>query len=244
MFSPNKVLGTTVGALGSAFGIAAAILTTLVLTFLMLIQGHQVLTTATFLLAPHQRERIHNIGKNAAKAITGYVAGNLAISVIAGGASFAFGLIFSIPFVAVLALWVAFADLIPLVGATLGAIPFIIVAFLYSTPAGIAALIFFAIYQQFENQVLQPTIMAKTVALKPLMVLVSVLFGVELFGVLGALLAIPAAAIIKVIGADIVAHRRPGWVEAEEGRVPIRKLRRRTPDGLDPPEIPSGQSHT
>ena len=231
VFEPNKVLGTTVGALGSAFGIAAAVVTTLVLTFLMLIQGHQVLRTATFLLAPHQRERLHNIGRNAAKAITGYVAGNLAISVIAGGASFVFGLIANVPFVAVLALWVAFADLIPLVGATLGAIPFVIVAFLYTTPAGVAALIFFAIYQQFENQVLQPTIMSKTVALKPLMVLTSVLFGVELFGVLGALLAIPVAAIIKVIGADIVAHRRPGWVEADDGHaVGTRNRRRRSND--------------
>ena len=227
LFSPNKVLGTTVGALGSAFGIAAAVLTTLVLTFLMLIQGHQILTTATFMLAPHQRDRLHNVGRNASKAITGYVAGNLAISVIAGTASFVFGMVADVPFVAVLALWVAFADLIPLVGATLGAIPFVIVAFLYSTPVGVAALIFFAIYQQFENQVLQPTIMSKTVALKPLVVLISVLFGVELFGVLGALLAIPAAAIIKVIGADIVAHRRPGWVELDDERLVAARNRLR-----------------
>lgn len=231
LFSPNKVLGTTVGALGSAFGIAAATLTMLVLTFLMLIQGHQILTTATFLLAPHQRERVHRLGRGAAKAITGYVAGNLAISVIAGVATFVFGLIADLPFAAVLALWVGFADLIPLVGATLGAIPMVIVAFLYSTPVGIAAVIFYTIYQQFENQVLQPIIMAKTVALKPLIILISVLIGVELFGLLGALLAIPAAAILKVIGADIVAHRRPGWVAAEDERlIAARNRLRRASD--------------
>ena len=233
VFSPNKVLGTTVGALGSAFSIAAAILSTLVLTFLMLIQGHQVLTTATFLLAPHQRERIHNIGRNSAKAITGYVAGNLAISVIAGGSSFVFGLIANVPFVAVLALWVAFADLIPLVGATLGAIPFVIVAFLYTTPVGIAALIFFAIYQQFENQVLQPTIMAKTVALKPLMVLTSVLFRSRVVRNSRCPPGHSGCSDHQGDRGDIVAHRRPGWVEQEPERVPVRKLRRRSSDGGD-----------
>ncbi len=235
VFSPNKVLGTTVGALGSAFSVVAAVLTILVLIFLMLMQGQQLLATATFLLAPHQRERLHNVGRNAAKAITGYVAGNLAISVIAGAATFVFGMISNVPFAAVLALWVAFADLIPLVGATLGAIPMVIIAFLYSTPVGVAALIFYVIYQQFENQVLQPIIMAKTVALKPLVVLASVLFGVELFGLLGALLAIPAAAIFKVVGADIVTHRRPGWVESEDERLMAARNRlRRTNERIRP----------
>jgi predicted PurR-regulated permease PerM len=243
LFSPNKVLGTTVGALGSAFGIAAAVLTTLVLTFLMLVQGEQLLTTATFLLAPHQRERLHRLGQGAAKAITGYVAGNLAISVIAGVATFAFGLIADLPFAAVLALWVAFADLIPLVGATMGAIPMVIVAFLYSTPVGIAAVIFYVIYQQFENQVLQPMIMAKTVSLKPLVVLVSVLIGVEMLGLLGALLAIPAAAIVKVIGADVVAHRRPGWVETEDARLLAARNRlRRSSDAMRQAESAARQA--
>ena len=129
--------------------------------------------------------------------------------VIAGISTFIFLTIAGVPFAGVLALWVGFADLIPLVGATLGAIPTVLVAFLSSTTIGVATLIFYVIYQQFENHVLQVTIMSKTVALKPLIVLASVLFGVEIFGLLGALLAIPAAGIIKVVGTDIIAHRRP-----------------------------------
>ena len=78
--------------------------------------------------------------------------------------------------------------------------------------------IFYVIYQQFENQVLQVTIMSKAVALQPLIVLASVLFGVELFGLLGALLAIPAAGIIRVVAFDIVAHRRPDLVTADQVR--------------------------
>jgi predicted PurR-regulated permease PerM len=114
-----------------------------------------------------------------------------------------------VPYAGVLALWVAFADLIPLVGATLGAIPTVVVAFLYSTTAGVATLVFYILYQQFENHVLQVSIMSKTVALRPVIVLISVLIGVELFGLLGALMSIPFAAVIKVIGTDVLHHRRP-----------------------------------
>jgi predicted PurR-regulated permease PerM len=111
----------------------------------------------------------------------------------------------------VLALWVAFADLIPLVGATLGAVPTIAVAFLHSVPAGIAAVVFFILYQQFENNVLQVTVMSRTVNLNPLGVLISVMIGVELFGLLGALLAIPAAGVIQVVVRDLwdEQHGRP-----------------------------------
>jgi predicted PurR-regulated permease PerM len=95
-----------------------------------------------------------------------------------------------------------------LVGATLGAIPTIGVAFLHSTTAGIVMIIVYVVYQQFENHVLQVTIMSRTVSLNPLVVLVRVLLGVELSGFLGALLAIPAAGIVQVIARDIYDERR------------------------------------
>jgi predicted PurR-regulated permease PerM len=129
--------------------------------------------------------------------------GNLLISVVAGVAAYVFLKIAGVPYPEVLALWVAFADLIPLVGATLGAVPTIAVAFLKSNAAGIATLIFFVLYQQFENNVLQVTVMSRTVKINPLGVLVSVLIGVELFGLLGALLAIPAAGVVQVIVRDL-----------------------------------------
>jgi predicted PurR-regulated permease PerM len=209
IFEPKKILGTTTDAIGSVFTVVAAILTIAVLSFLMLLEGRDILMNMSRVLPVGQRDRALKVGKEAARAVTGYVAGNLLISVIAGVATFIFLTIAGVPFAGVLALWVGFADLIPLIGATLGAIPTVLVAFLSSTTVGVATLIFYVIYQQFENHVLQVTIMSKTVALKPLIVLASVLFGVEIFGLLGALLAIPAAGIIKVVGADIVAHRRP-----------------------------------
>src|SRR5207302_2178909 len=128
--------------------------------------------------------------RDCARAITGYVFGNLLISVIAGVVTFVGLFAFGVPFRGELCLWVGFADLIPLVGATLGAVPTVAIAFLHSTTAGIGMIIVFVVYQQFENHVLQVVIMAKTVRINQLVVLVSVLVGVELAGFLGAPLAI------------------------------------------------------
>jgi len=140
--------------------------------------------------------------------VTGYVTGNLAISVIAGLFTYGWLRIFGVPFAFILALWVAFADLLPLVGATLGAIPPVFVAFLDSPRLGIATIIFFVVYQQFENHVLQPVVMARTVKLNPLAVLVAVIVGVQLAGLLGALLAIPVAGALQVVVRDVWDERR------------------------------------
>lgn len=183
-------------------GIVAA-LTVLVLTILLILRGPELSESSLAVLPEHTRERVRRVAADAATAVSGYMFGNLVISMIAGIAAYIFLRIAGVPYPEVLALWVAFADLIPLVGATLGAVPTIAVAFLHSVPAGIAAVVFFILYQQFENNVLQVTVMARTVNLNPLGVLVSVMVGVELFGLLGALLAIPAAGVIQVVVRDL-----------------------------------------
>ena len=192
---------------GKVLGGVASILTVLVLALLMVLYGPDILRDGLNILEPEKRHRVRAVASDCARALTGYVMGNLLISVIAGTLTFIALLIFGVPFAAVLALWTAFADLIPLVGATLGAIPTIGVAFLHSTTAGFGMLVFYIIYQQFENHVLQVAIMSKTVHINQLFVLVSVLIGVELLGFLGALLAIPAAGVIQVIVRDLWDHR-------------------------------------
>jgi predicted PurR-regulated permease PerM len=186
----------------------AALVTILVLAFLMLLEGPEMLQSGVNALPPPRRKRVRRVAADCARALTGYMAGNLLISLIAGLVTFVGLFVFGVPFRGVLALWVGFADLIPLVGATLGAIPTIGVAFIHSTTAGIGMTILYVVYQQFENHVLQVTIMARTVKINPLLVLVSVLAGVELFGLLGALLAIPAAGVIQVIARDVYDERR------------------------------------
>jgi predicted PurR-regulated permease PerM len=211
--------------LGKVASGAAALLTILVLAILMALQGPKMQKGALQLLEPpRRRERFRRVAADCARAVTGYMFGNVLISLIAGTLSFLWLLIIGVPFAGVLGLWVGFADLIPLVGATLGAIPAVGVAFLHSTFAGVATVIFFVVYQQFENHVLQVSIMSKTVDLNPLTVLVSVLAGVELFGILGALLAIPVAGIIQVIVRDLYDEHR-GQLKTEpsigEAQIPM-----------------------
>ncbi len=205
-----KNLGTpAIGVAKSIFEGVVGILTVLVLTFLMLLQGPNLSRGIFRLISDNQRERIRGMAKQSGRAVSGYMAGNLLISLLAGIGAYTYLRIAGVPYPEVWALWVAFADLIPLVGATLGAVPTIAFAFLHSTAAGVAGIIYFIAYQQFENHVLSVSIMARTVKVNPLTVLVSVLMGVELFGLLGALLAIPIAGVIQVVARDLWGeHRR------------------------------------
>ena len=185
-----------------------ALLTIMVLSFLILLEAPGIISVFLGLLSPQRALQVRRIGADVAGAVTGYMAGNLLICVIAGTATWIFLIIVGVPFAGVLGLWVGFADLLPLVGATIGAIPTIAIAFLHSTGAGIAVLIFYIVYQQIENHLLQPVVMSRTVNLNPLGVLLSVLVGVELAGFVGALLAIPAAGAIQVVIRDLWDERQ------------------------------------
>lgn len=198
---PVVTIASTVAATVAAF------LTILVLSFLMLLQGPTMLRGLLPYFDGSTQRRIRKILNDASRAVTGYITGNLLISGIAGTVTFFNLLLTGVPFAGVLAVWVAFADLIPLVGATLGAVPTIGVAFLHSTDAGIIAVVVYVIYQQIENHILQPTIMSRTVKVDALTVLVSVLIGVKLAGLLGALFAIPTVAVLQLILKDALEHR-------------------------------------
>jgi predicted PurR-regulated permease PerM len=118
-----------------------------------------------------------------------------------------------VPYAVALGLIVGLLDLIPLAGATIAAVIVSAVGFLHSTTAGIVLVVFFILYQQFENHVLQPLVYGRTVSLSPLIVLIAVLMGAELAGVIGALGAIPVAGSIQVIVVDWLDHRRRRLVE-------------------------------
>ena len=105
-------------------------------------------------------------------------------------------------------MFVGIADLIPMVGATIGGVVAGVAGFVHSIPAGIAVVVFIIIYQQFEDHLLQPMIFSTPVQLNPLTVLIGILIAVQLAGLLGALLAIPIVGMIQVIFKDIWSHRR------------------------------------
>jgi predicted PurR-regulated permease PerM len=148
------------------------------------------------------------VGGRIRKTVSGYVTGNLLISVIAGTGA---GIVLALngaPFPLALALLVAILDLIPVAGgATVAGIVLAIVAFLTSLSAGIIVVVYFIVYQLIENHMLQPLVYGRTVRLSPLVVLVAVLVGSDLAGVLGALGAIPVAGTLQTLLAELLARR-------------------------------------
>ena len=192
---------------GAAAGVAG-LLTIFVLSYLMVLEGPKVVHGFLALFDEKRAERIHRVGTDCARTVTGYITGNLLISVICGLLTYLVLALLQVPFAGLIALFVGIADLIPLVGATLGAIAGVIGGFAHSVTAGIIVIVFFVVYQQLENHLLQPLIFARTVQLNPLTVLLAILIGVELAGILGALLAIPVAGIIQIVVRDIWDTRR------------------------------------
>jgi predicted PurR-regulated permease PerM len=179
-------------------GVLIAIVTVFVLTFLFLSQSAALGRTAMTLVPERRRDAVRRAAVDAGRAVSGYMVGNLLISLIAGLAALVCLVALGVANSIVLALWVAFADLIPLVGAQLGAALAVFAAFLHSPTAGVVAIVFFVVYQQFENGVLSPVVMSRTVKVSPLVVIISVLIGAEVFGFVGAILAIPMAGATQV----------------------------------------------
>jgi predicted PurR-regulated permease PerM len=207
----SKLFGLSGTALAVAKGVINAVLATVTiafLTFFMLLEGRAWVDSFLRQLPEQSRERWRRLGNQIYRTVGGYVSGNLLISVIAGGLTTIVLLIMDVPFALALGLIVAILDLIPLAGATIAAIIVGTVAFLHSVPAGIVVVVFFIVYQQIENHLLQPIVYGRTVKLSPLVILISVLIGAELAGVLGALGAIPVAGSLQVIFTDWLRQRR------------------------------------
>jgi predicted PurR-regulated permease PerM len=202
--------GTALAVTESVLTFIVAVVTIAFLTFFMLLEGPKWMERFYGLLPEGSQQTWREIGNQIYRTVGGYVTGNLLISVIAGICSTIVLLIMDVPYAFALGLLVALLDLIPLAGATLAAILVSTVAFLTSVPAGIVVLIFFIVYQQVENHVLQPVVYSRTVQLSPLAILVSVLIGAKIAGVLGALAAIPVAGAIQVL---ILA-----WLRARRNR--------------------------
>jgi predicted PurR-regulated permease PerM len=241
----NGLTAPAAGMLRSvATGIAGAV-TVFVLAYLMVLEGPKVVDGAIGVFAPATGARIRRVGADCARSVTGYLTGNLLISAICGGLTYVVLLILGIPFAGLIALFVGIADLVPLVGATIGGAVAVIAGFLHSVTAGIVMLVFFVLYQQLENHLLQPLIFARTVKLNPLTVIVAILLGVELLGVLGALLAIPVAGIIQVILRDVWDHRRGRLKEELTVGEELRPAAATADDGgsSEPPSFPSPGAH-
>jgi predicted PurR-regulated permease PerM len=206
-----RLAGGATAALSVTRSVATAIAATVTIAFMtlfMLLEGRQWLQRFLGLLPVESAPRWRHVGDRIYHTIGGYVTGNLLISLVAGICATIVLLILDVPYAIALGVIVALLDLIPLAGALIAMVLVTLVGFTVSTTVGLILLVYFLIYQQIENQVLQPIVYGRTVNLSPLAVLIAVLIGAQVAGVLGALGAIPIAGAIQVILVDWHEHRQ------------------------------------
>jgi predicted PurR-regulated permease PerM len=186
-----------------------ALVTILVISMFMIGRGKAWRDAALRYRPPDQARRIRNATDEIADAVGSYIGGALAQATVAGAAAWLMLVILGVPSPLPLALIIALLDLIPLVGATLGAVLVGVVTLFVDFPTITIIWAVFAIaYQQFENYVVQPRIQSRAVALDPFLVVVAALFGGALLGVIGALLSIPTAAALQIAAREAIEYRR------------------------------------
>jgi predicted PurR-regulated permease PerM len=196
-------------AVGAA-GFVAALATVLTLTFFLLVGSERYVNAGVGLFPETHQPLVRRLLTQSAGAISGYIGGNLAISVICGVTTFVVLLILGMPYAAPLALLVAVLDLIPLVGATLGGALLVVVGLFVEPWKAVVLLVYIVVYQQVEGSILQPMVYSKAVQLNGLVILIALLVGGQLLGIPGALLAIPVAEIIRIVITELLAYRRAG----------------------------------
>ncbi|UGS38871.1 AI-2E family transporter [Capillimicrobium parvum] len=202
----GELESVTVGAVERVVELIAV----LAIAFLLLLDAPRLTALVYARIGPAREARARRLVNEASGAITGYVAGAFAVASLAGLVAFVVMTILGIPFAIPLAVQMAFFALIPLVGSAIGAFVIALVSLFEGPGTAIAFVAFFVVYQQLETHVLGPFVYRRTVAMRPVLVIVSVLVGAALLGILGALLAIPAAATIQIVVQEWWRARHPG----------------------------------
>jgi predicted PurR-regulated permease PerM len=194
-----KLAGPLQSVTVQAFSFIGELVTVLALTFLLLLHGREYVELVLSLTGTHE-ERYRRVVREISAAVANYVLGNVAISGLATLATWIVLTILGVPYALALGFVVGFFDLIPLVGATLGAIVVALATVTVHFPlATIVWVAFIIIWQRFEDYVVQPIVYRRALHVNPLVTILAVLAGAELLGILGALIAIPTAAAIQIL---------------------------------------------
>ena len=204
----SSVVGGVLGAGELVLSTASSILAIIVLSIYFL-AGLPRIKVFAYRLVPHSRRpRTILIGDEILAKVGGYVLGNVLTSVIAGAGTYFWMLAFGIPYPLLLGMFVAILDLIPVIGSYVGGAVVTLVALTVSLPVAIATLAFYITYKLAEDYLIVPRIMGRTVQVPAIVSLVAVLIGGVLLGIIGALVAIPVAAAIRLLLNEILIRRQ------------------------------------
>jgi predicted PurR-regulated permease PerM len=195
----SDAVGTVFGAIWTFIGGVFGAVTILILSFYMLLDAEKLVRAFVRMFPRAERPRVEEVCRRVATKVSAWLAGQLFLAATIGVTA-AVGLwLFGVPYFYVLALIAAIGEMIPVVGPILSAIPAVAVALSVSPAVGVGVAVFFFLQQQFENHVLVPKIMARQVGVSPVIVITALLIGGSLLGIVGALLAVPTAAIMLVL---------------------------------------------
>jgi predicted PurR-regulated permease PerM len=203
----GSLIGGVLGAGEVVLSTFSAILVVAVLAIYFLADMPRIKLLA-YRLAPHSRRaRVILIGDEIFAKVGGFVLGNFVTSAIAGVGTYIWLVIFGVPYPILLGLLVAFLDLIPVIGSTIGGAIVTLVALTVSLPVAIATLGFYIAYRLAEDYFVVPRVMGKAVQVPGAVSVIAVLVGGALMGIIGALVAIPAAAALRLFLQEVVFHR-------------------------------------
>jgi predicted PurR-regulated permease PerM len=194
-----------------AVSVIAAVLTTFVFVVLLLLEAPKMRRALLAQMSPARAEHYRRLGRDISRGVTGYMTGDILTSIVAGVVVFITLAVLGVPYPLLWGLWVALVDFLPSIGGALAGIPTVLFALTQSLRAGVVTAVVFLVYTQFENHVLNPAVMSRTVRVNPLLVFVSVVIGASFGAWIGgpfgafaaALLAIPVAGAMQVIAKDL-----------------------------------------
>lgn len=189
------------GALGIAGGILSAILV-IVMTFYLVLEDDGVEKFIRALVPDAEQKRALRVAHKIEKKLGHWLLGQLALGVIVGMLSLLGLYIIGVPYATVLALLAGVLELVPYIGPALSAIPAVLIAFSISPTLAFFTLILYFLIQQFENHVIVPKVMSKSVGLHPIIIIIAALLGGKLAGIAGMILAVPVATIIALVLED------------------------------------------
>jgi predicted PurR-regulated permease PerM len=204
---PGDAMGTVASALTFAFGGIIAVVTILILTFYLLVDSDKLFAAFARLFPRGERPRVEEVAGKISTKVSAWLSGQM---ILAGtiGLTSAIGLYFlGVPYFYVLALVTAFGEMIPMVGPIFSALPCLAVALTVSPRTAIFTGLFLLAQQQLEAHVLVPKVMERQVGVSAVTVIIALLAGASLLGILGALLAVPTAAIIQVVIQELLDER-------------------------------------
>jgi predicted PurR-regulated permease PerM len=202
----TDAVGTVLSAIWGFVGGIFGVVTILIVAFYLLIDAEDIVRTIVRLLPRQERGRARDAFRRAGDKVSAWMAGQLLLGAIIGSTA-AIGLwIMGVPYFYVLALIAGIGELIPIVGPLLAAIPAIAVAFSVGPATALGVAIFFFLQQQVENHVLVPKVMSTQVGISPVLVIMALLIGGSLLGLVGAILAVPTAAILQVFLQELLVE--------------------------------------